>query len=670
MVKDNAQPPQEGIYSATYSGIPVYEFQFGDALKEHIMRRRGDGWVNATHILKAAGFDKPARTRILEREVQKDTHEKIQGGYGKYQGTWIPLEQAIQLAQRNNIFDRIRPIFDFTPGSKTPPPAPRHASKPKAPRKPAVPKWPAAAAVAVAAQEEVDTGDSVMNEDDTPDNLTVASASHMPEEDHFDMSHISTSHRKRKREEAIQDMTQQQHSVYGDELLDYFLLSRNEKPALRPEPPPNFQPDWIIDSEDHTALHWAAAMGDIEVIKQLKRFGANLAVQNVRGETPLMRAVHFTNCYEKETFPQVLRELFETVSLRDHRGATVIHHATVMRNGRVTSHPCSRYYLDLVLNKLQEAADPMFVQNLIDAQDHDGNTALHLAAGRNARKCIRALLGRNASTDIPNQDGVYTEDMIQQLNGVRKELHRSSSPFAPDTRSEREHGGIMVNDRAGKPFKFAVYDSDAANAVQDRISPLISQSLHELSATFDEELHEKEAAEKDARRLLNNTQNELNSIRQEIALLESQLEPDSVASKVMAEANLAKHQVMSLITRQNRLHVHESVDAELSQLNGDVEEGSYEERLALARQLHAAVQEQRQAEAEYVDALGMVGTGENIDKYRRLLKKCLDPRDADTLDSNLDSLVEMMEEDRDVGVDIDGAEAKSVDVGMGLALHM
>lgn len=51
------------------------------------MRRRADDWINATHILKCAGFDKPARTRILEREVQKGVHEKVQGGYGKYQGT-------------------------------------------------------------------------------------------------------------------------------------------------------------------------------------------------------------------------------------------------------------------------------------------------------------------------------------------------------------------------------------------------------------------------------------------------------------------------------------------------------------------------------------------------------------------------------------------------------
>ena len=50
------------------------------------MRRKSDGWLNATQILKVAGFDKPQRTRVLERDVQKGEHEKVQGGYGKYQG--------------------------------------------------------------------------------------------------------------------------------------------------------------------------------------------------------------------------------------------------------------------------------------------------------------------------------------------------------------------------------------------------------------------------------------------------------------------------------------------------------------------------------------------------------------------------------------------------------
>jgi hypothetical protein len=63
--------------------VPVYEVIHQ---KTHVMRRRADDWINATHILIVAGFDKAARTKILEREVQRSDHEKVQGGYGKYQG--------------------------------------------------------------------------------------------------------------------------------------------------------------------------------------------------------------------------------------------------------------------------------------------------------------------------------------------------------------------------------------------------------------------------------------------------------------------------------------------------------------------------------------------------------------------------------------------------------
>lgn len=80
-----SQPPQ--IYKATYSGVPVYEMICKDIA---VMKRRSDGFLNATQILKVAEFDKPQRTRILEREVQTGPHEKVQGGYGKYQGKELP----------------------------------------------------------------------------------------------------------------------------------------------------------------------------------------------------------------------------------------------------------------------------------------------------------------------------------------------------------------------------------------------------------------------------------------------------------------------------------------------------------------------------------------------------------------------------------------------------
>ena len=108
------------------------------------MRRRSDDYINATHILKVCDYDKPTRTRILERDVQKGVHEKVQGGYGKYQGTWIPLHDGASLAQRNNVYSILAPIFEFEfqPGARSPPPAPKHVTA--ASQKPKLPKAPVA----------------------------------------------------------------------------------------------------------------------------------------------------------------------------------------------------------------------------------------------------------------------------------------------------------------------------------------------------------------------------------------------------------------------------------------------------------------------------------------------------------------------------------------------
>ncbi len=489
----------------------------------------------------------------------------------------------------------------------------------------------------------------------------------MAEDDRHDMSHYpATGHRKKKREEDIQGLTEQRHSVYGDELLDYFLLSRQDAPTVRPEPPTNFQPDWYIDSEKHSALHWASAMGDVEVIKQLKRFGANLAAQNCRGETPFMRSVNFTNCYEKQTFPAVMKELFDTVDARDESGCTVIHHAAIMKSGRVTSHSCSRYYLDNILNKLQETHNPNVVQHLIDAQDINGNTALHLAAKANARKCIRALLGRGASTDVPNSEGIRAEELIQELNASRNPRERvpqrSSSPFAPD--SSQRHVSFRDAVTESVTRHAVTYSSEAANTVQNKITPLVLDKFQALAHSYDEEWREKNEAENEARRILGNTQNELAAVHAQIAELEARLEPEETAARAAAEAAAAQSQVLALLARQRQYHVQAMVEQSMaSMMNGDNNDNendssSPEERLRLARELYELVEAQDRADREYVEALGLSGTGEKIDKYRRLLRQCLDRGDAENLDANLDDLIEMMEEERsDVGgVMVQGGE--------------
>lgn len=72
------------VYSAVYSGVQVYEMMIHGIAT---MVRGSDSYLNATQILKVAGFEKTQRTKILEQEITGE-FEKVQGGYGKYQGTW------------------------------------------------------------------------------------------------------------------------------------------------------------------------------------------------------------------------------------------------------------------------------------------------------------------------------------------------------------------------------------------------------------------------------------------------------------------------------------------------------------------------------------------------------------------------------------------------------
>lgn len=113
-----------------------------------IMRRCKDDWVNATQILKCCNFPKAKRTKILEKGVQQGVHEKIQGGFGRFQGTWIPLEDARRLAATYGVTKELAPVLflDFSDPNlvipfkaKPPPKDPNDTVKRKYVKKPKLP---------------------------------------------------------------------------------------------------------------------------------------------------------------------------------------------------------------------------------------------------------------------------------------------------------------------------------------------------------------------------------------------------------------------------------------------------------------------------------------------------------------------------------------------------
>lgn len=80
------------------------------------MKRRSDSWLNATQILKVAGVVKARRTKTLEKEIAAGEHEKVQGGYGKYQGTWVNYQRGVELCREYHVEELLRPLLEYDMG--------------------------------------------------------------------------------------------------------------------------------------------------------------------------------------------------------------------------------------------------------------------------------------------------------------------------------------------------------------------------------------------------------------------------------------------------------------------------------------------------------------------------------------------------------------------------
>ncbi|KAJ5769473.1 hypothetical protein N7520_004032 [Penicillium odoratum] len=488
----------DSIYSATYSNVPVYEFKIdGDS----IMRRRSDDWVNATHVLKAAGFDKPARTRILEREVQKGKHEKVQGGYGKYQGTWIPLPEARMLAERNHVFAKLAPIFEYVAvaGDRSPPPAPKHtsaASKPRAPRK-------SAKNTAALAAEAFSVIQPTQNRNMGPPNLpheqyestafddnesieqaTLESSSMMADED-MQMSQHGGRKRKRGTNEApTMSIAEQEHIMYGDQLLDYFMTVGDAPQATRiqpPAPPAHFQIDRPIDDSGNTALHWACAMGDLEIVHDLLRRAANPKTLSIHEETPLVRAVLFTNNYEKRTFPALLDLLLDSITFRDWFGATIFHHVaeTTRSKGKWKS---SKYYCDVLLDKLCKNFSHDEVDLLLSCQDDNGDTAALVAARNGAFRLVNMLTTHcPRAADLVNKKGETAAQISQRFQAENDIPPPPSSITMANDHIDGELGGLVQSDRMSIAPPI---DSTATSNLLSKIGAIMADANKKLALTY------------------------------------------------------------------------------------------------------------------------------------------------------------------------------------------
>lgn len=509
-------------------------------------------------------------------------------------------------------------------------------------------------------------------------------------DDYPDPSQFTNS-RKRKRIEDAVTPQDDKHQLWAEELLDYFMLLESPSDPFHrpPTPPPGINLDRAIDDKGHTALHWAAAMGDTDVVKDLMRRGASIDCLSKNGETPLMRAVIFTNSYDKQTMEKLSGWLIHTVPFTEWFGSTVFHLIAGTTSSK-SKYGCARYYLDAILNRMAEIFSPVEVERIINIQDRNGDTAITIAARNGARKCVRSLIGRGAAVEIPNDLGETADELIVQLNQRRRDgRHRqlSSSPFQIDPSiSNPTH---LINGNSTHPIAarhMATHpilhsspslitqdsqpptSSEAATFLTNQIFPVLQSKSAKLAAAYDAELGEKEIELTELERVVRSRKEDIDGLKRGVrdlilrdrdaahdASLEARV--DELVAKV--ESKREEEQVAELkrlVDEERRNYA-----ARGEERNGTADESARKEELV--RRIVEMQNARRGLVKEVVRNQGLAGLGERQADYRRLITGALGVKDAD-VEGMLGEICAELEEESELA---GGAQGVVLGGGEGIA---
>ena len=477
--------------------------------------------------------------------------------------------------------------------------------------------------------EDYDNISNQLHDDDSIDNSTIASASFMDDDDNYGArQHPYGAPPSRKRKRGQESVRDQEHRFYADQLLDYFMLSASDTPygVTPPRMPDQFQINRSIDDQRHTALHWGASMGDIDIVQIFLNRGADPIARNQRGETPLIRAVLFTNNYEKDTMMSLVHQLSLSMDKTDNHGATILHHIAMTTNSQAKK-KCARYYLDVVLNKAHESLTAQDFVSFVNHQDSNGDTALHIAARYNAKKCIRALQGRGVRGDIYNNSDETADQILQKTRSVHNDFISSSPPPIANVAN-----GLEIV-KTTKPNGMTHYHSQSARSFSQSFSSVTQDKGLQMALAYESEVRDKDDDLTESQRVQMQIENERHQLRQ--AYLRSLAEDSEGFNEEEDQVNREEENRLTIESKslseqiQHR-DLHNAVRSEEHSLpasahvksNGIVlDETGLEEQGLAAYALATEQSKRRKLTNAIVTAQGAAGMSQHGEKLKQLVSR-------------------------------------------------
>ena len=500
--------------------------------------------------------------------------------------------------------------------------------------------------------EQYDNASAQFNDDESQEDVTPESASFFGDEDMLPASQPSTGPRKKRRLETGYSAVDMEHTMFGDELLDYFVsagdeLATNVSPPI---PPANFEINRAIDNHGNNALHWACAMGDLGVTRDLLGRGASPAAGNeYSGETPLMRAVLFTNNYDKQTFPRMVTILQHTITERDFHGATVFHHIAETARSK-SKWNCCRFYAEILINKLNEMGPNLAHMTLI-AVDSQHDTAVLRAIRNNCIKLASMLLNQcSEAGEIANLRGETANEHFISLAKKRNSL--AQPPSSPLRLGETYTGKRNTTNKRKRTA------SRAASTVLQKAGPLIEEASTRLASMWDHEMKEKDASIAEVAQNLKDFEDQRHKIRQETFALMAKGEVESELPNLRQQYEACLQENESLLERKE----HEILQTEVLTQDQQVPDQSFRstntlplthiemrELLPWALELYRQQQKRKALVKDVAKLIADAGTGENIGKHRKLVSVAVGLREEE-LDGMAAEILESLDVTAQVAV--------------------
>lgn len=171
-----------------------------------------------------------------------------------------------------------------------------------------------------------------------------------------------------------------------------------------------------VDEYGNTPLHWLASIGNLSLVKELVRHGADRMVGDAGGESAVVKAVKCVNNYDAGTFEELLDWLYPCLILKDSMGRSVLHHITIT-SGVSGCAAAAKYYLDILMGWIVKHGGILkgmdlqwVIGNMLNAVDVNGDTCLNIAARLGNVAVVEALLDYGADSMIGNRDGMRPVD--------------------------------------------------------------------------------------------------------------------------------------------------------------------------------------------------------------------------------------------------------------------